>query len=360
MAEGLLVVVPTIRRYDLLLELLDGLDRGTVKPTAYLVVDNGNGLEDYLHSTGKKLPPKCTVDIPGTNRGLSWAFNRGLRMGYDYTILANDDVYVSPNTIERFLEEARNTTAAILFASDSEKLSQSCVQGWLFCLLKREICESIGYFDERFLAYFEDADFDRRALLRGFTWSLVRGTEIGHHGSSSGGGHLSHESHEKYRAKWGGSPWHENHQYPPDLETFVNSLGPYAARIRSLQPPVHMASTVSAVWLGDLTAALLCWQPRILRIYGAPPSVDLRELCGMTDVRILSADPLEEELEPAQKFFLGPSLVGKLPEYFFRQEGKARGDIVVCGETTEHIPVMDTNGEWLRTIENGWTFLRRV
>lgn len=48
-------------------------------------------------------------------------------------------------------------------------------------IIKKEVFEKIGYFDERFFMYFEDADFCLRAKKAGFTMAVDDSVVIEHY-----------------------------------------------------------------------------------------------------------------------------------------------------------------------------------
>jgi hypothetical protein len=54
-------------------------------------------------------------------------------------------------------------------------------------LVRRTVIESIGYLDERFFMYYEDADYCRRATQAGFRIMCVPAARMWHKGSASAG-----------------------------------------------------------------------------------------------------------------------------------------------------------------------------
>ena len=54
-------------------------------------------------------------------------------------------------------------------------------------MIRREVFEEVGFFDENFFLYFEETDFCRRARLRGWSTYYVRGSAVAHIGGASTG-----------------------------------------------------------------------------------------------------------------------------------------------------------------------------
>jgi N-acetylglucosaminyl-diphospho-decaprenol L-rhamnosyltransferase len=54
-------------------------------------------------------------------------------------------------------------------------------------MIRREVFEDVGFFDETFFLYFEETDFCRRARLRGWSTYYVRGSAVAHIGGASTG-----------------------------------------------------------------------------------------------------------------------------------------------------------------------------
>lgn len=67
---------------------------------------------------------------------------------------------------------------------------QTCAVDWLAgasLMMRREVLEDIGLFDETFFLYFEETDLCRRAKLAGWPTVFVRSSEVTHIGSVSTG-----------------------------------------------------------------------------------------------------------------------------------------------------------------------------
>lgn len=148
--------VPTLCRYDLLDELLRSAERGHVRPSRYIIIDNGG-----------RYPLERAVDVvrspvervnPYKNSGVSASWNRIMEMaGDEPVVIANDDVILSDDSIRDF-EEA---TKELPFVAAE-------TVGYALFAVTKECRETVGWFDENFWpAYYEDIDYNRRLMLSG-------------------------------------------------------------------------------------------------------------------------------------------------------------------------------------------------
>jgi len=68
--------------------------------------------------------------------------------------------------------------------------TQSCEMDWVAgcsMMLRREVIESVGLFDETFFLYYEETDLCRRARDAGWVTAYVRDSHVAHEGSASTG-----------------------------------------------------------------------------------------------------------------------------------------------------------------------------
>ena len=179
-----------------------------------IVVDNASsdGSADKLDDFSFNL----TVIRNSENRGFGSACNQGARIGEgEYILFLNPDIRLLPDSLTKallFLEESRNKRVGILgiqLLDDDGEIQRSAarfptpwsltyqmvgldrlwpgrfppyimsdwdhwesrevdqVQGAFF-LMRRNVYEELGGFDERFFMYYEDVDFAYRARLAGW------------------------------------------------------------------------------------------------------------------------------------------------------------------------------------------------
>lgn len=155
------------------------------------------------------------------NYGVANAWNlfakEAKKEGYDAIIVANDDIYLYPEVLKKFI--------------DAMKISDftSFVEYNMFSFYGMHISffDKVGEFDENFWpAYYEDNDYHYRMKLIGLDSVNVEGTSYFHAGSATLGKFdlirkmMHHHNFSKntdyYIAKWGGLPHEERFTRPFD------------------------------------------------------------------------------------------------------------------------------------------------
>ena len=175
---------------------------GRIETTALDIVVVNNGPRDGLAQTIQDRFPSVTVIENERNLGFAGGCNVGMRRllarGVDFVLLHNDDAEVAPDTIQRLVDYANAQTTigmigpTIYYAHDrtivwsaggkigrfgqpshpnaDEPLPDDLpelrdVDYMTGCILlvKRAVIERVGLLDERFFAYFEEAEWCARA-----------------------------------------------------------------------------------------------------------------------------------------------------------------------------------------------------
>lgn len=216
------------------LELLEALKK--LSSTTYnlktIIVDNGSA-DNFVESASKKFPE---VDIlqTGINKGFSGGYNRGIEhallWGADYVLIINNDALTPErNLIPKLLETFRKdekiglVSPKIYFAPGYEfhkdkykkedqgkvvwfaggkfdwdnvmsvhrgidevdhgeysgEMEMDFATGCCF-LIKREVLEKVGMFDDSYFAYFEDSEYSKRVLGAGYKIYFNGNTSIYH------------------------------------------------------------------------------------------------------------------------------------------------------------------------------------
>ena len=245
MAPRLLTVVLNYKTPDMTLESvaaalreMDGIDGEIV------VVDNdsGDGSEEKLRAgiaaAGWDRDNRVRFIQSGVNGGFGAGNNVGIRAGLsdgskpDYAYILNSDAFPDPGAIRTLLDylEANPEVGfagsyihgddgnphvtlfryptiwsefegSISFGPVSKLLKNHIVPleipergvievDWLAgasMMMRQEVLDEIGLFDERFFLYFEETDLCRRAKLAGWPTHYVRASEVTHIGSVSTG-----------------------------------------------------------------------------------------------------------------------------------------------------------------------------
>lgn len=215
----LLFSLPTLNRYAGLVELLDSVEEGTVRPKAYLVVDNGGGLREALGNIAPRTWfERTSLYEPQGNIGVAASWNVALEFGFPYTVIAGDDCRVLPDTLETLLLAAEERPEFGLYSpvvAEGKRHSE-----WSFFLQTRALTERIGPYDEVFYpGYFEDDDYRRRMGLAGTSPAKVLHATVHHIGGATSEQFewsvRFEANQERYAAKWGGTPGHETVTVPP-------------------------------------------------------------------------------------------------------------------------------------------------
>jgi len=194
------LIVPVLNRFDLFAQLIKSVD----VPVFPIVIDNWN-----------------------ENLGVAAAWNLGvsiaMKEGYRYALIANDDSYYMPRTIEKIYMAMRDTEAVLVSPNPNHQFAPGgLIEGadfFNFIIDVPQLLDSCGTFDENFQpAYFEDNDMHYRIRLSGAR-SYIHTEAIAHHyGSQTQYAdrnnpvcppHQFENNRRYYTEKWGGQPGQE-------------------------------------------------------------------------------------------------------------------------------------------------------
>lgn len=195
--------VPTLCRYDLLDELLKSAERGTVRPSGYIIIDNGNAYpRERLNDILGERASAAELVSPGTNIGVAASWNRILESTQDDlgVVISNDDIELGEKTFEE-LSAALETHPFV--EGD----------GWALFGQTSGLTDAVGYYDENFWpAYYEDVDIEERLRRLGVAPFNPLSTPVKHHGwattrSLGDAAWLAEgraRNHAYFLRKWGG------------------------------------------------------------------------------------------------------------------------------------------------------------
>lgn len=195
-----------------------------------VVVDNAseiqhlNNIRLFVESQEKAGERRLKLIVSEENLGYAGGNNIGIKYalesGADYIFILNPDTTVKNNLLAKLAETAkRNPRAGIvgMAINEGSKVIDCGEIKWLkpefehsvlkslpsrqtgktrnlkpdlyvpgaAMLVKKEVFEKIGMFDERYFLYFEDADFCMRARRAGFKLTIAPGAMVYHNPSSS-------------------------------------------------------------------------------------------------------------------------------------------------------------------------------
>ena len=261
------IIIPTWNGKTLLPACLDSTEAQTCRAFEVVVVDDGStdDTEDFV----RKAHPRVRLLRRQDNRGFCVAVNTGIReTTTDFVLLLNNDMVLDPGFVERLLAAADNSDTAmfaplVLFqdapdtvygAGDRQRVNgrpesigfrearaNFVAPATIFgvsagaALYRRSVFKTVGLFDERFEAYFEDSDLNFRARLAGFKAAFVPDAIAYHKGAASIEG----------RTWWRARQCYRNHALLVAKNVPLSLLIRYAPHV--LRERVHQArSLVSA------------------------------------------------------------------------------------------------------------------
>lgn len=238
--DGTSIIIPTYNKKDLLLQCLDSIEAHTPFPYELIVVDDGSddGTPEALQRRRR-----IRVAVHERNRGFAGAVNTGLLMAKGKTVLIlNNDVIVTEHWLENMLTclhsspdigavgpvtnyiggeqqietQYSDLTSMREFAAsrnrpdqakwkDTERLVGFCL------LLRRDVVQKIGFFDEGFrVGNYEDDDWSVRLRLLGWRLVIAGDSFIHHLGSETMRSldgrileRIEQENNAYFHLKWG-------------------------------------------------------------------------------------------------------------------------------------------------------------
>ena len=168
--------IPTLCRYDLLKELIRSAEQGSVRPSGYIIVDNGGKLDraqvlSWLHEEGKSREYLLELITPGQNIGVAASWNLIIdRAAPEPVVISNDDIVFNFHTFR----ELSDALSVCYFVEGD---------GWALFGQRFELVKKIGYYDENFWpAYYEDVDYDLRLSRADITPVEPLTEPVAHHG----------------------------------------------------------------------------------------------------------------------------------------------------------------------------------
>jgi GT2 family glycosyltransferase len=205
-------IVPVWNGRDMLMNLLDTLEKQTLAADEVLIVDNGSddGAPDAAEQRGAR------VIRLGRNMGFAHAVNRGVsECRSEYLAILNSDVELDPNWLSRLVAaKAPFAAGKILSGNDPLVIDGTfdllCRGGcpwraghgkrdtpgvpaggsmdmasFTAVLFERRALLAVGSLDENFESYLEDVDFGLRCMARGIQGKYVPEAICQHRGSAS-------------------------------------------------------------------------------------------------------------------------------------------------------------------------------
>lgn len=173
-----------------------------LSPNHVIVVDNGGTSDSRITNVETIHAPKNLGYGAGANLGI----RKAIEDGVDWVVVANQDIYVTQKSIQKFIEALEATPAGIagpvLGSLDphrwttilgGKKHAQTYVSG-SFMAIHKNVIRDCGEFYEPYFMYYEEVDFCIRAKSAGFPIVQIKVSGITHEESVSlGSGSAAHE-----------------------------------------------------------------------------------------------------------------------------------------------------------------------
>lgn len=194
---------------------LESLNRLEYSNREIIIVDNCSSDDSFL--TAERMFPRHIFTRNTKNEGFAKGMNIGIRLalarGAEWCWLVNYDTETDPAALTQLIAAAQKHPEAGLLSpalyekesllpwfakgeidffrmraihsqpsreeSSSESYRSEFLTGCAL-LIKKELIEAIGFLDERFFLYYEDADYSLRATQAGFTCLVVPRASVWH------------------------------------------------------------------------------------------------------------------------------------------------------------------------------------
>lgn len=201
------ICIPVVNNYQGLIEELESIEAGTIKPDNYYIFNNGGNF-----SIGNLS--KCIIH--NSHRvSLAATWNWFIDNVPEYRIIINDDLIFYPDTLETFLTGMKEDQMSFPYGIPR-------LNSFSFFLMPDNIVRDVGRFDEEFYpAYFEDNSYDYRMNLKGYYVYGIPECNVIHKGSQTLAHYNSNQMRDHHRAfdanrklyikMWGGPPKQEKY-----------------------------------------------------------------------------------------------------------------------------------------------------
>ncbi len=230
------IIIPVWNQPVFTKDCIDSVLENTDIDYRLVIIDNASEDKTRLYLEGLKGVGKPPVALMRNERNLGFvkAANQGIRCASaPYVCILNNDTRVTKNWLREMIGVAESAGDIGIVNPSSNNLGQKPARGEPialyaaaleresgafielgaavgFCMLiKRAVLDEIGLFDEIYgMGNFEDTDFSRRAVKKGYRCVRARGAYVWHRESSSFNGIKTFEEDFRrnraiYEARWG-------------------------------------------------------------------------------------------------------------------------------------------------------------
>ena len=214
------IIIVNWKKYDFTLNCIESVLNSSFKNFKIILIDN-----EYQKTMSNQLKKSEKIHIIKNkiNQGFAKANNQGIKYAlennYDYIMLLNNDTLIKNDLLKKLINYSNTLNQKIIqpliLNYDGTKIwnaggtinnffgtFQTLRKGKSFknfkgnsgftdwftgccVLIKSEIFCEVGYFDERFFAYYEDIDFSIRLKTNGYSVGMMNDSYLQHFESSS-------------------------------------------------------------------------------------------------------------------------------------------------------------------------------
>ena len=214
------VIIINWKKYDFTLKCIDSVLKSSYKNFKIILIDNEsqNVFSDKINKSDR-----IHIIKNKNNEGFSKANNQGikysLKNGFEYVLLLNNDTLIKNDLIYLLINKSKSLNQKIIqpliLNYDGTKIwnaggiinyflgtFQTHKKGKSFknfkrnehftdwftgccVLIKSEIFDEVGFFDESFFAYYEDIDFSIRLREHGYSIAMMNDSYLYHFESAS-------------------------------------------------------------------------------------------------------------------------------------------------------------------------------
>lgn len=141
--KGVSVVVPTYKGENHITPLLDSLKKQTLDNDLFEVIFVVNGEKDETPNIIKEFQaqnPEINIILTESEQGASYARNKGIsEAGREYLTFVDDDDFISPNYLKKFLDNAKPNRVIVGTFLDIEEETGNVIESYITGpLLKRD------------------------------------------------------------------------------------------------------------------------------------------------------------------------------------------------------------------------------
>ena len=214
------VIIVNWKKYDFTLKCIESVLNSSFKNFKIILIDNEHqkGVFDEL-----KKNEKIHIIKNENNEGFAKANNQGIKYsinnGFDYVLLLNNDTVIKNDLIDLLIKQSiqlnQKIIQPLILNYDKTKVwnaggkinnffgtfetikkgvsfknfkgNKNFTEWFTGCciLIKSEIFDEVGFFDERFFAYYEDIDFSIRLKEHRYSIAMMNDSYLQHFESAS-------------------------------------------------------------------------------------------------------------------------------------------------------------------------------